>query len=214
MKTIAVFGATGGLGVKLIPLLKKKYKVLALGSKDVDIRYFGEVQKFFQENDVDIVLNMGGKKYDVFLSKITENDYQPIIDMLDVNVMGNINILAACLPKMIEKKWGRIITISSVFADMNVPKNSIYCASKAFIDRLISTANKENAKFGVTCITIQLGFWDGGMGQRIDLKYQDMAKEKIPLKRWGTAEELYNTINYIVDNEYVCGTNLKIDGGL
>ena len=214
MKTIAVFGATGGLGVKLIPFLEKKYNVIALGSKDVDITYFGEVQKFFQENDVDIVLNMGGKKYDVFLSKITEVDYQPIIDMLDVNVMGNINILAACLPKMIEKKWGRVISISSVFAELNVPKNSLYCASKAFVDRLLSTANKENVKFGITCNTIQLGYWDGGLGQRVEQKYQDMAKEKIGLKRWGSIEELYNTINLIIENEYVCGTNLRIDGGL
>jgi len=181
MKTIAVFGGTGGLGVKLIPFLKKRYNVISLGSKDVDITYFEDVQDFFQENDIDIVLNMGGKKYDVFLSKISSEDYQPIIDMLDVNVMGNINILAACLPKMIEKKWGRVIAISSVFADLNVPKNSIYCASKAFIDRLISSANKENVRYGITCNTIQLGYWDGGMGQRVEEKYLEMAKEKIGL---------------------------------
>ena len=214
MKTIAVFGGTGGLGVKLIPFLKKRYNVISLGSKDVDITYFEDVQDFFQENDIDIVLNMGGKKYDVFLSKISSEDYQPIIDMLDVNVMGNINILAACLPKMIEKKWGRVIAISSVFADLNVSKNSIYCASKAFIDRLISSANKENVRYGITCNTIQLGYWDGGMGQRVEEKYLEMAKEKIGLKRWGSTEELFNTINYIIDNEYVSGTNLKIDGGL
>ena len=41
-----------------------------------------------------------------------------------------------------------------------------------------------------------------------------MAKEKIGLKRWGSIEELYNTVNYVVDNEYVCGVNLRIDGGL
>jgi NAD(P)-dependent dehydrogenase (short-subunit alcohol dehydrogenase family) len=41
-----------------------------------------------------------------------------------------------------------------------------------------------------------------------------MAKEKIGLKRLGTIEELYNTINFIIENEYISGTNLKIDGGL
>lgn len=211
---MVVFGGTGGLGHKLISLLKEKYNVISLGSKDVDVVNFCEVQRFFQENDVDIVLNMSGKKYDVFLSKITENDYQSIIGMLDVNIMGNINILAACLPQMIEKQWGRIISISSVFAEINVPKNSIYCASKAFIDRLISTANKENIKFGITCNTIQLGYWDGGMSEMVEEKYINMAKEKIGLKRFGKTEELFNTIEYIIENEYVCGTNLKIDGGI
>ena len=214
MKKIIVFGGTGGLGQKLIPFLEKKYDVTPVGSKDVDITSFSEVQKYFNENDFDIVLNMSGSKYDVFLSKIKDDDQQDINKMIDVNIKGNINIVSSCLPKMIEKKYGRIISISSVFSELNVPKNSIYCASKAFVDRFISNANKENVKFGITCNTIQLGYWDGGMCYRVDEKYQEMAKEKIGLKRWGKIEELYNTIDYIIENEYVSGTNLRIDGGL
>ncbi len=214
MKRIAVFGGKGGLGSKLVPFLEQKYVVIPLGSKDVDVTNPEKVNKFFEENKIDIVLNMSGKKYDVFLSKIGEGDYKPIDDMINVNMKGNINILAACLPQMIERKWGRVISISSVFSEMNVPKNSIYCASKAFVDRLISVANKENIKFGITCNTIQLGFWDGGMCFEVEQQYQDLAKEKIGLKRWGSIEELYNTVNYIIETEYFCGTNLKINGGL
>ena len=214
MKKLIVFGGTGGLGQKLIPFLEKKYDVTPVGSKDVDITSFSEVQKYFNENDFDIVLNMSGSKYDVFLSKIKDGDQQDINKMIDVNIKGNINIVSSCLPKMIEKKYGRIISISSVFSELNVPKNSIYCASKAFVDRFISNANKENVKFGITCNTIQLGYWDGGMCYRVEEKYQEMAKEKIGLKRWGKIEELYNTIDYIIENEYVSGTNLRIDGGL
>jgi len=214
MKKLIVFGGTGGLGQKLIPFLEKKYDVTPVGSKDVDITSFSEVQKYFNENDFDIVLNMSGSKYDVFLSKIKDSDQEDINKMIDVNIKGNINIVSSCLPKMIEKKYGRIISISSVFSELNVPKNSIYCASKAFVDRFISNANKENVKFGITCNTIQLGYWDGGMCYRVDEKYQEMAKEKIGLKRWGKIEELYNTIDYIIENEYVSGTNLRIDGGL
>ena len=214
MKKLIVFGGTGGLGQKLIPFLEKKYDVTPVGSKDVDITSFSEVQKYFSENEFDVVLNMSGSKYDVFLSKIKDSDQEDINKMIDVNIKGNINIVSSCLPKMIEKKYGRIISISSVFSELNVPKNSIYCASKAFVDRFISNANKENVKFGITCNTIQLGYWDGGMCDRVDEKYQEMAKEKIGLKRWGKIEELYNTIDYIIENEYVSGTNLRIDGGL
>jgi NAD(P)-dependent dehydrogenase (short-subunit alcohol dehydrogenase family) len=214
MKKIVVFGGTGGLGSKLIPFLEKKYDVTSVGSKNVDITSFGEVQKYFNENDFDIVLNMSGSKYDVFLSKIKDSDQEDINKMIDVNIKGNINIVSSCLPKMIENKYGRIISISSVFSELNVPKNSIYCASKAFVDRFISNANKENVKFGITCNTIQLGYWDGGMCYKVDEKYQEMAKEKIGLKRWGRIEELHNTIDYIIENEYVSGTNLRIDGGL
>lgn len=214
MKKIVVFGGTGGVGQKLIPFLEQKYQVTALGSKNVDVTSFEELKNFFTDHEFDIVLNMSGLKYDVFLSKISEEDQKSINDMIDVNIKGNINIVSTCLPKMIEKKYGRIISISSVFSELNVPKNSIYCATKAFIDRFISNANKENIKYGITCNSIQLGYWDGGMCHRVEEKYQEMAKEKIGLKRWGSIEELYNTVNYIVDNEYVCGVNLRIDGGL
>jgi NADP-dependent 3-hydroxy acid dehydrogenase YdfG len=214
MKKIVVFGGTGGVGQKLIPFLEQKYQVTALGSKNVDVTSFEELKNFFTTHEFDIVLNMSGLKYDVFLSKISEEDQKSINDMIDVNIKGNINIVSTCLPKMIEKKYGRIISISSVFSELNIPKNSIYCATKAFVDRFISNANKENIKYGITCNSIQLGYWDGGMCHRVEEKYQEMAKEKIGLKRWGSIEELYNTVNYIVDNEYVCGVNLRIDGGL
>ena len=54
---------------------------------------------------------MSGKKYDTFLSKITINNSNAITDMINVNIVGNINILAGCLPKMIEKKWNYIILL-------------------------------------------------------------------------------------------------------
>lgn len=214
MKKIIVFGGTGGLGQKLIPLLRERYDVVSIGSKDVDITNLASVRMFFLNNDADIVLNMAAKKYDVFLSKVTQSDSNRIDDMIDVNIKGIINIVSCCLPSMIERGYGRIIALSSVFSEMNVPKNSIYCASKAFVDRFIQVANRENIKYGVICNSIQLGYWDGGMSERVEQKYKDMAIEKIGLKRLGRADELYNTINYIVDNEYVAGTNLKIDGGV
>ena len=76
MKTIAVFGGTGGLGIKLVPFLEKKYTVISLGSKDVDITDINQVVSFFNNNDIDIVLNMSGKKYDVFVNKIIDSSYE------------------------------------------------------------------------------------------------------------------------------------------
>lgn len=214
MKTIAIFGGSGGVASQLTPFLDKKYKILSLSSKDVDVTDYSAVKDFFERSDVDIVLNFSGKKYDVFLDKISEEDIPQIREMLDVNVLGNINILASCLPKMREKRWGRVILISSVFSKMNVPKNSIYCSSKSFVDRLAQNANKENIRKGITCNSIQLGFWAGGMCYRVPTEIQEKAKSKIGLQRWGTIQELANTIEFIIENEYVSGINLRIDGGL
>ena len=128
--------------------------------------------------------------------------------------MGNINIMASCLPYMRENGWGRVILISSIFSELNVPKNSIYCSSKSFLDRFVSNANKENVRKGVTCNSIQLGYWDGGMFYDVPEDLQQRAINKIGLQRCGQIEELVKTINFIIDTEYVAGTNLKIDGGM
>ena len=56
MKKIIVFGGTGGVGTKLIPLLQNKYEVVSIGSKDVDVTSFSSVKKFFDANEYDIVL--------------------------------------------------------------------------------------------------------------------------------------------------------------
>tara|TARA_Y100000593_G_C4316758_1_gene341349 strand:- start:2739 stop:3386 length:648 start_codon:yes stop_codon:yes gene_type:complete len=213
-KNLALFGATGGLGKKLLPKLQVEYNVIPISSNDVDITDFGEVKRFFLDNDIDIVINLSGKKYDTFLGKISEEDIPHIQDMVNVNIMGNINLLGACLAQMRNKEWGRVILISSVFSELNVPKNSIYCSSKSFLDRMVQVANKESISKNITCNSIQLGYWDGGMCYRVPEEIQEKAKQKVGLKRWGSIDELFNTIKYMIENEYVSGTNLRIDGGL
>jgi len=212
---MVVFGGTGGLGLKLVPLLMKKYDVISLGSKDVDITKLEEVENFFYKNqDVDIVLNLSGREYNIYLSKIDTENQHEIKSLLDINILGNINILAASLPYMIKNKSGRIISMSSILSNMNIPKASLYSASKAFVDRLMCSANKENIRYGVTCNSIQLGYWDGGMCERLEPKFKENILNVIGLKRWGSVKELYNTIDFIVENEYICGSNIKIDGGI
>ena len=214
MKKLALFGASGGLGKKVYPKLKDEYDVVPISSDDVDITSFSQVKHFFSSNKIDIVVNLSGKKYDTYLNTIDDNDIIEIKKMINVNIMGNINILAACLPHMRENGWGRVILISSIFSQLNIPKNSLYCASKSFLDRLASNANKENVRKGVTCNSIQLGYWDGGMFYEVSEELQNKAKNNIGLKRCGNIDELFNTIKYVVDNEYVSGTNLRIDGGM
>lgn len=214
MKKIALFGGTGGIGVKLAPYLKDKYNVLSLGSKDVDVTDYKRVCEIFEKNDIDIVINLSAKSYDTYVSKIGMDNYSKVIDMTNVNILGNINIVSACLPKMIQNKWGRIICISSVLSTMTIPKTALYSASKAYLDRFINVVNKENAKFGVTCNTIQLGYFGEGLCNVIPVEQQEVIKSKISLNRWGYISELHNAIECIIENEYICGTNLKIDGGL
>ena len=134
--------------------------------------------------------------------------------MININVKGNLNLLSACLPGMRKQKNGRIIFLSSVLSTMPVAGTSVYSASKAFIDNLVKTVTLENLSKGITCNSIQLGYFDAGMAHRIPEKIINNIVDDIPLKRLGKMEELYNTIEYLINTEYVSGTSIKINGGI
>ena len=212
MRKIALFGGSGGLGSALAPFLEKKYKVIKLSSKILDIRDVDSLKHFFDKNHIDIVINMSGYNFDNFLHKLDgESEIQ---DMLDINIKGNINILSSCLPSMRDRQYGRIILISSVLAEKVVLGTSLYSGSKAFIDNLVKTASAENIGKGITSNSLQLGYFDGGMCHRLPEKYVEPIKNTIGLKRWGSIEELYKSLDFLINVEYVTGQNINISGGL
>ena len=212
MKKIALFGGSGGLGTKLKPMLEDKYEVISLSSSDVDVRSMDELNVWFGNNDIDIIINLSGYNVDGFVHKL--NSPTDIDNMIDINIKGNINLLSAGLPNMREKKFGRVILISSVLAEKVVVGTALYTGSKSFIDSLVKMASAENITKGITCNSIQLGYFDGGMCHRLPEKFVEPIKNSIGLKRWGSIEELYKTVDYLIETEYITGQNINISGGL
>jgi 3-oxoacyl-[acyl-carrier protein] reductase len=214
MRKIVIIGGSGGLGSLVTDKLSKKYNVTSIGSKDLDVRNIGECEKYFTKNNFDIVLNFAGLNYDSLIHKINSYNISKINELIDVNIKGNINIVSSCLRNMRDKKYGRIILISSVLSEKNVIGTAIYSASKCFLDKFVKNISIENIKYGITSNTIQLGYFDGGMTYEIPQDIRENIKESIGLKRFGHIDELCNTITYFIENEYATGINLKIDGGL
>ena len=213
-KKMLIIGGTGGLGKNMTKMFTEKYSVTSLGSRELDVTRFRDLQKHFHVNKYDIVLNLSGYSYDSFLHKYDEESIDECYKQIDINIKGNANLLSTCLPSMRESGYGRVIILSSVLSDMPVLGTSIYSASKSFIDCLVKTASLESTSKGITCNSIQLGYFDAGMAHRIPEKHKNSIVNSIPLKRFGKMSELYNTINFIIDNEYVTGTSIKIDGGV
>lgn len=214
MKNLVLFGATGGLGNQLKQSLISEYNVIPLGSKDIDITDKSSVDKFFDSNDIDIVINMAAYNSDSFIHKYDSSKIELAYKQIDVNVKGNINILSSCLPKMRNKKYGRVIAASSILSDRPIVGTSIYSASKSFIETLYKTAALENINSNITCNTIQLGYFDGGLVYKIQEDLRQKIIDSIPAKRLGTIEELYNTIQYLINTPYINGSVIKINGGL
>ena len=213
-KKLVIFGGTGGLGNQLVKKLESDYDLISLGSKDVDITNFLEVKKFFSENNIDIVINLSGYNYNSFLHKYSEDNLTDRQKQIDVTVNGSLNILTNCLPQMRERNYGRIILTSSILSSKPVPGTAVYSGCKAFIDNLAKTCTTENLSRGITCNTLQLGYMDDGLTYEVPEPFRTKVKENIPLKRWGTIEEIENTVRYLIDTEYISGCSIKINGGL
>lgn len=214
MKKILIVGGSGGLGREVTKKLIRGYDVQSISSKDLDVQNFNDCELFFEKNKFDIILNFAGVNYDALIHKINKNNIEDIYKLIDVNIKGAINITCTGIKHMRENKYGRIIHISSILAEKNVIGTSIYSASKAFLDKLVKNISAENIKNNVTANTIQLGYFDGGMTYKIPEDFIEKVKKDIGLNRFGSIDELSNTIQFLIENEYVTGINLKIDGGL
>ena len=206
-----ILGGTGGLGSQLLNILSSKYNITSIGSKDLDIRNKNDCENYFKSNKFEILLNLSGSNYDSFIHKLTDEQVE---SMIDVNIKGSINVVSACLKQMRQNKYGRIILISSILSQKNVMGTSIYSGCKSFLDKFVKNISVENIGLGITANSLQLGYFDGGMTYRIPDDSLLSIKESIGLKRFGKIEELSNTIEYIIENEYVTGSNIKIDGGI
>jgi NAD(P)-dependent dehydrogenase (short-subunit alcohol dehydrogenase family) len=212
MATIVIVGGSGGLGKKLTQQFSDQHRLYSLSSKELDVRRYKKCKDFFDVIRPDVVINLSGVNFDKFVHKLDMSNQEEISNMLDVNIHGAINLVSACLPSMREKGYGRIILISSVLSTKNVMGTALYSGCKAFIDRFVKSVSLENIGKGITANSIQLGYFDGGLTDK--LSNPEKFKEEIPLKRWGTIEELYNTIDYIIKTEYLTGANIALNGGL
>jgi NAD(P)-dependent dehydrogenase (short-subunit alcohol dehydrogenase family) len=214
MKTIALFGAGGGLGSQLLPLLQDKYSVISVRSIDTDVTDFKQVESFFKSNPVDIVINLSGYNFDIFAHKINEHTLDQLNKQIEINIKGTVNIVSNCLPYMREQQFGRIILASSVLADHPVISTSIYSGCKGFVDSFTKVVALENSSKNINCNSLQLGYFDGGLTYKIPESFRDSIRNNIPAKRWGAIKELYNTIDYLIETGYINGQNINVSGGI
>ena len=66
----------------------------------------------------------------------------------------------------------------------------------------------------LTCNSLQLGYFDGGLTYNIPESFREVVKNTIPAKRWGSIQELYNTVDYLIKTPYLTGQNINISGGI
>lgn len=212
MAKIILFGGSGGLGKTITKLLEKKHTCISLGSKDCDVTSEDEVNKTLSIfNDFETIIYLSVKNIDGQIHNQTEETCQ---EQIDVNIHGFLNVLRHCTPTFRENGIGRIIYISSILSTKQIRGTGIYSATKSFCESVVKTYSLENSKYGITANTIQLGYFEGGLTDKVPDNVLNEVINKIPLKRLGTVNEIVSVIETIINNEYLNGTTISITGGL
>jgi len=182
----------------------------------VDVADSLQVEKFIlsiQDSLHDIILlNCAGISYNSFAHKADLAKWERVID---VNLKGSFHMIHQLLPYMRQQGYGRIINFSSVIVSLPTPGVSAYAASKAGLLGLTKSLAAENASKGISVNAINLGYVSVGMGvNEVPVAYQEKMKTQIPAGRFCEPEEVYNTVNYLIQTEYVNGAAIDINGGL
>lgn len=181
----------------------------------VDISNHSDVQNWIDKisnkiNEI-ILINCAGINYNSFAHKADKSQWSNVIN---TNLIGTFNVIREVLPIMRGESYGRIINLSSVVAQTFVPGASAYAASKAGLWGLAKSISVENIRKGITINNLNLGYYNLGMISEVPKEYQDILKKKIPSGDFGEPKNILNAIKFLIENDYITGTSVDINGGL
>ncbi|MGQ0734421.1 MAG: SDR family oxidoreductase [Acidobacteriota bacterium] len=135
-------------------------------------------------------------------------------ETLRSNLTGSFLMAREVAEMMIRgRRGGLIVNISSISRAGN-PGQTAYAATKAALDALTVTWAQELATYGIRVVALAPGFAETNLTSRIPPLFLERIRDRTPLKRFGTLEEFERAIEFIVENDYLNGKVLELDGGL
>jgi 3-oxoacyl-[acyl-carrier protein] reductase len=237
-KSCLVTGATGGIGAAIARVLHGAGAAVAisgtraqvleelkgsLGGERVHVLPCNlsspeEVEKLVPAAEaamggLDILVNNAGITRDGLAMRMKDEDWQAV---LDVNLSSAFRLSRAAMRGMMKKRWGRIISITSVVGVTGNPGQANYVASKAGIIGLSKSLAQELAARNVTVNCVAPGFIATAMTEALNDKQKEAILGRIPAGRMGGPDDIASAVLYLASEEagYVTGQTLHVNGGM
>ena len=162
---------------------------------------------------LDAVVNNAGITRDGLMVRMKDDDFDRVID---VNLKGTFHICRAAGKIMMKQRYGRIVNMSSISGVGGNAGQANYAASKAGVIGLTKTIARELAARGVTANAVAPGFISTDMTDALSEKQREAIGEQIPMKRFGTVDDVAHLVGFLASEEsgYITGQVICIDGGL
>ena len=162
---------------------------------------------------VDILVNNAGITKDNLIMRMSEADYDAV---LDTNLKGSFNMIRHLSRAFLKQRNGKIINISSVSGVMGNAGQSNYSASKAGLIGLTKSVARELASRNVCVNAVAPGFIATEMTEVLSEDYMNKMKEMIPLGKLGNTKDIANMVLFLAGNQsdYITGQVIHVDGGM
>ena len=162
---------------------------------------------------IDILVNNAGITSDGLIMKMSEDDYDAV---LDTNLKGTFNTIRHMSRYFLKQKSGRIINISSVSGILGNAGQANYSASKAGVIGLTKAVARELASRGITVNAVAPGFVDTDMTDALSDSAKENLISQIPLGRTGKPQDIANAVLFLASDAagYITGQVLSVDGGM
>jgi acetoacetyl-CoA reductase len=161
---------------------------------------------------VDILINNAGITRDTTFHKM---DYEQWTAVINTNLNACFNVTRPVIEGMRQRKWGRIVQISSINGKKGQYGQANYAAAKAGMHGFTISLAQENARFGITVNTVSPGYVGTDMVMAVPEDVREKIIAQIPMGRLGRPEEIAHAVAFFTGDQssWITGANLAINGG-
>ena len=163
--------------------------------------------------DIDfLILNAGLNKDNIFL-RMSLEDWNSVIN---VNLNSSFHLLKHFVKKMVKRRFGRVVFISSVVAYTGNPGQVNYTASKSAISGLVKSLALELSTRNITVNSVAPGFISSNMTDRLNDEQKNAILDRIPMKKLGDPNDIAKAVGFLCSEnaDYITGQTLHVNGGL